>query len=361
MRVPYVDLPAQNGALKAELLEAVARVIDHGGYILGAEVERFENALAERLEVPHVVGVNSGTDAVLLALRAAGVQCGDEVITVSHSFVATATAIRLVGATPIFVDVDPETMLLDPRQLEAATTDRTTAVMPVHLNGHPADITAIAAYCEHAGLALVEDCAQAIGATHAGVSVGSVGIGAWSLHPLKVLSALGDAGFITGGPERQLREWRNLGLVGRGVAGHLAGNTRLDAVQAAMLGVKLPHLDTWIDARRAHAAAYREALEGVVKLPPVEKPGEHCVYSAFVIRHPRRDELVAGLQERGVDAKIHYPVAIHQMEPFKHLPSDHLPVTEQVVNQIVSLPVTPEISVEQRNHVIDAVLDVANA
>lgn len=356
MRVPYVDLPAQNGALREELLEAVGRVIDHGGCILGPEVDRFEQELAAKLGVPNVVGVNSGTDALLLALRAAGVQCGDEVITVSHSFVATGTAIRLIGATPVFVDVDERTMLLDPELLEAARTERTRAVMPVHLNGHPADLTRISAFCDQHGLALVEDCAQAIGATHAGLSVGQLGIGAWSLHPLKVLSAVGDAGFITGGPDAMLREWRNLGLVGRGIAGHLAGNTRLDTVQAAMLLVKLRHLDRWIEARRAHAAAYRQAFEGRLVLPPVEQPGERCVYSAFVVRHPRRDAFVAALHARGIDAKVHYPTAIHQMQPFANVPHGPLPVTERVVDTIVSLPVTPELSEQGRALVIEAVL-----
>lgn len=360
MKVPYVDLPKQNGALKAELLEAVARVIDHGGYILGAEVADFEAALARRLGVDDVCGVSNGTDALLLALRAAGVQCGDEVITVSHSFVATASAIRMVGATPVFVDVDDRTMLMDPKLLEPALTERTKAVMPVHLNGHPADITAIGAFCEQHGLALVEDCAQAIGATHDGVSVGSVGIGAWSMHPLKVLSALGDAGFVTNGPQ-VLREWRNLGLVGRGVAGHISGNTRLDAIHAAMLSVKLKRLDSYIDARRAHAAAYRDALADVVVLPPEEKPGERCVYSAFVVRHPRRDELMEALHARGIDAKSHYPTAIHQMAPFKETPPPHLPVTERVVSEIISLPVTPELTAEGRELVIQAVLEASGA
>jgi dTDP-4-amino-4,6-dideoxygalactose transaminase len=357
MRVPYVDLAAHNAKLKPELMAAVERVLDHGWFILGPEVERFEAALGERLKLPVVIGVNSGTDALLMALRAAGVQCGDEVITVSHSFVATATAIRLIGATPVFVDVDDDTMLMDPEKLEAARTERTKAVLPVHLNGHPADLTRIHAFCETHGLALVEDAAQAIGAEHAGRSVGATGIAAWSLHPLKVLSAAGDGGFLTL-PERdretELRQWRNLGLKERGVAAHLSGNTRLDALHAAMLTVKLAHLDAFIATRRAHAAAYREELAGLVRLPPEEKPGEKGVYSAFCIRHPKRDALVEALHDAGVDAKIHYPTAIHQQAPFADLPAE-LPVTERVVDEIVSLPITPEMSEEQRAHVIASV------
>ncbi|MCB9677381.1 MAG: DegT/DnrJ/EryC1/StrS family aminotransferase [Alphaproteobacteria bacterium] len=350
--------------MKAELLAAVERVIDHGWYILGPEVDAFESRLATRLGLPTVIGVNSGTDALLIALRAAGVGAGDEVITVSHSFVATATAVRLLGATPVFVDVDDDTMCMDPTKLAAAVTPRTKAVLPVHLNGHPADVTAIGAFCRDHGLQLVEDAAQAIGAEHAGRSVCATGIGAWSLHPLKVLSALGDGGFVTL-PDRsrdeELRQWRNLGLAGRGVAAHISGNSRLDALQAAMLCVKLDHLDAFIDARRAHAAAYREALAGAVRLPPVEKPGEKGVYSAFVVRHPRRDALVEGLAARGVDAKSHYPVAIHQMAPFADLAHGGLPVTERVVDEIVSLPVTPELDASGRARVIEAVLDVTRA
>ena len=360
-KVPYVNLGAQNGALKEQLLEAVARVIDHGWYILGPEVEAFEERLKWRLSAEAVIGVNSGTDALLLAMRAAGVHCGHEVITASHSFVATASGPRIIGATPVFVDVDDETMNLDPACIEAAITENTKAVMPVHLNGFPADLTAIQAVCDRHGLVLLEDAAQAIGAEHAGRSVGTTGFGAWSLHPLKVLSALGDGGFVTlpegagEALEQQVREWRNLGLVQRGVAGHIAGNTRLDALQAAMLCVKLDHLDAFIEARRAHADVYREALDGLVRLPPAEQPGDKGVYSAFVVRHPRRDALLEGLQKRGIDAKVHYPFAIHQQAPFADLPARSLPVTERVVGEIVSLPVTPELTVSDRDRVIDAV------
>lgn len=357
MQVPYVDLIAHNAKFKPELMAAVERVLDHGWFILGPEVERFEQGLSERLKLPSVIGVNSGTDALLLALRAAGVRRGDEVLTVSHSFVATATAIRLVGATPVFVDVDDDTMLLDPTLLEAARTERTTAVLPVHLNGHPADLTAIKAFCDAHGLALVEDAAQAIGAEHDGRSVGSDAIAAWSLHPLKVLSAAGDGGFLTlpeSSREAEIRQWRNLGLKQRGEAEHVSGNTRLDALHAAMLCVKLAHLDAFIASRRANAAAYREELAGLVRLPPAEKPGEKGVYSAFCIRHPKRDALVAGLHAAGVDAKVHYPVAIHQQAPFADLPAE-LPVTEKVVDEIISLPVTPELSEAQRAHVIASV------
>lgn len=356
MKVPYVDLAAQHAPLRQALLEAVGRVLDHGWFVLGPEVGELEARLAERIEVPAVVGVNSGTDALILALRALGVGPGDEVITVSHSFVATASAIRLVGATPVFVDIDEDTMLLDPTRLEAARTASTKAVLPVHLGGFACDLTAIATFCDAHGLHLLEDCAQAIGAKHRGRPVGSVGVGAWSLHPLKVLSACGDAGFVSlpgGRHEVLLRELRNLGLRTRDDVAHVSGNSRLDTLQAAMLLVKLGHLDEWIAARRAHAAAYRGALRGWVRLPP-EEGDDFAVYSAFVVRHPRRDALVEGLLARGIDAKVHYPKAIHQQPPFADV-AQPLPVTERVVREIVSLPVTPELTEAGREQVIAAV------
>jgi len=361
--VPYVDLPSQHRGLRAGLVAALERVIDHGQLILGPEVALLEERLRERLGVPQVVTVANGTDALVLALRLRGVGPGDEVITVSHSFVATAAAIRLVGATPVFVDVDEETMLLDPGLLEDALSFRTRAVLPVHLNGFVCDLPAIARFCERHGLALVEDCAQAIGARAGGRSVGSTGIGAFSLHPLKVLSALGDGGFLTvSSPDdaARLRRLRNIGLRDRDHCEEVSGNSRLDTLQAAFLLVKLEHLDAWTAARRAHAAAYRRALAGAVRLPP-ESEGVEPAISAFVVRHPRRDSLVARLRERGVDAKVHYPLAIHQQAAFADLPLRPLPVTERVVGEILSLPATPELTEEGRERVIEALLQACRA
>jgi dTDP-4-amino-4,6-dideoxygalactose transaminase len=359
--IPYVNLAAHNAALKSELLAAVARVIDHGQFINGPEVAQLESALATWLGVPHVIGVSNGTDALVLGLRLAGVGPGDEVICPSHSFVATATAIRLVGATPVFADLDEATMNLDVASTEAAITPRTRAVMPVHLNGFPADLTALSNLCQSHGLQLVEDCAQAVGARHHGQSVGTLGIGCFSLHPLKVLSAIGDAGFITVPTAEQaarLKQMRNLGLVDRDHCAHPDPNNRMDTVHAAMLLAKLPHLPEWVAARQAHAAAYRTALKDTVTLPPEDGPHRQ-VYSAFVVRHPKREALIAHLATRGIDAKIHYPIPIHRQEAFRAFATRELPVTDRVCETIVSLPVTPELSVAQRGEVISAVLEFA--
>lgn len=357
--IPYVDLAAHNRAVKGDLLAALGRVIEHGQFILGPEVAGLEEALAKFLGVPHVVGVSNGTDALVMGLRIAGVKCGDEVICPSHSFVATATAIRLVGATPVFADVDAETMNLAPAAVEALITAKTTAVMPVHMNGAPAAVAALSALCERRKLALVEDCAQAIGARARGRSVGTLGIGCFSLHPLKVLSALGDAGFITVKTEAEaarLRQMRNLGLRDRDHCDFAESNMRLDALQAALVRAKLPHVPSWIAARRAHADAYRAALGQHVQLPHAEGE-DFMVYSAFVVRHPRRDALIAHLATRGIEAKVHYPIPIHRQLAFADLPRANLPLTDAVCASIVSLPVTPELSPEGRARVIAAVLE----
>ncbi len=362
--IPSIDLPAQHAALEDEILEAVRRVLRHGWFVLGPEVERLEAALAARLGVRHVVGVANGTDALALALRAHGVGPGDEVLTVSHSFFATATAIALAGAVPVFVDVDPETMLMDPAGLGAALTERTRAVLPVHLAGHPCDMDAIGAFCRRNDLALVEDCAQAIGARWAGRAVGGFGTGCFSLHPLKNLGACGDAGFVATDDEARaawLRQARNLGKIDRDNCGFVSGNSRLDALHAAILAVKLERLDPWLERRREHARAYRAALAGHLRMPPEEPRGGYISYNFFVVRHPQRDRLLELLIEGGVEAKVHYPVPIHLQQAFARYHRAPLPVTERLVAEILSLPVHPELSDEQRERVIGVVRDACRA
>ncbi|MEZ5333278.1 MAG: DegT/DnrJ/EryC1/StrS family aminotransferase [Thermoanaerobaculia bacterium] len=363
-RIPYVDLARQNEPLRGELMDAVARVLDHGQFILGPEVTELERRLGSRLGVEHAIGVANGTDALVLALRACGIGSGDEVLTVSHSFVATALAVRLVGATPVFVDVEERSMLLDPALLEASLSARTRAVMPVHLNGLACDMGPIVAFCEGHGLQLIEDCAQALGATAGGRPVGSFGIGCFSLHPLKPLAACGDAGLVTTDDAElaeRLRRLRNLGLVDRDHCEIVGTNSRLDTLQAALLLVKEPHLDRWIASRRDHARHYREALHGRLTLPAEEAPGDVATYSAFAVRHPRRDRLQELMAERGVDVKAHYPLAIHQQGAFADLAGPALPVTERVVDSILSLPVSPELRVDGRTRVIEAMLECLEA
>ena len=359
--IPYVDLRVTDPALEEELLDAVRQVFRHGKFVMGPEVEALEAQLAEYTGARYAVGVNSGTDALIFALRAYGVGPGDEVITVSHSFVATSSAIAITGARPVFVDIDRRTMLLDPWLLESALTPRTAAVLPVHLNGYPCAMDEIAAFCERHGLALIEDCAQAIGCRYRGKKhVGTFGAGCFSLHPLKILAAAGDAGFITtdeADVARQARFMRNLGLRDRDHCEIACSNSRLDTIQAAILLVKMRHFESWIARRNQHAEAYRQALKNRVELPP-EHDGHEPVYSSFVIRHPERDRLMAGLKQRGVSVKIHYPVPIHRQPAFADFDMPRLPATNQTVDQIISLPVHQSMTDDMRDRVIEAVLEL---
>jgi dTDP-4-amino-4,6-dideoxygalactose transaminase len=358
MDVPYVDLVAQHQQMKQDVLDAVERVLDHGIFIGGEEVEQFEQRMADYLDVPHVIGLNSGTDALILALKARGIGEGDEVITVSHSWVTTASAIALTGATPVFVDIDPDTMLMDPNALEDAVTDRTEAILPVHYNGNPADLDAIEAVCDRHDLSLIEDCAQALGTRYDNELVGTRDIGCFSTHPLKVLSACGDGGFIAlhDDDEAELVDrLHDNGRESRNKISHIARNSRLDTLQASILLEKLDHLEKWIAARRRNAAVYRDALEEFdqVQLPPAEQEGERLIYTMFVLRHPRRDELQDRLQQQGIDAKVHYPIPIHRQEAFDDYDTPELPVTDEVCDKILSLPVTPELTIAQRDHAVE--------
>ena len=360
MKVPYVQLPRQFLGLETEITEAVLSVLRHGGFILGPEVREFETKMAEYIGCRHVIGVGSGTDALVLALKAHGLEPGDEVLTVSHSFFATASSICLAGGVPVFVDIDPRTMLMDPEQLAPALTPKTKGVMPVHLNGFPCDMNAIQAFCETHGLFLVEDAAQAIGCFHDGRHVGTFGTGSFSLHPLKILAACGDGGFISTDSDEiadQLRMLRNIGLRDRDHCDFISGNSRLDTIQAAILLVKMKHLETWIEARRAHAAAYREAFQGLLELPP-EEGNSRPVYSSFVVRHDRRDEILKQLGERGVDAKIHYPLPTHRQKAFLAYQGQSLPQTDATVDRMFSLPVSAELDVDGRQVVIDSLTDI---
>ncbi|MFC1574889.1 DegT/DnrJ/EryC1/StrS family aminotransferase [Gemmatimonadota bacterium] len=359
--VPYVNLPAQHRPLEEELLEAVRGVLRHGAFILGPEVAELESRLAQLLHVPHVVTVASGTDALTMALRLRGIGPGHEVLVPSHSFLATGQAVALVGAEPVFLDIEPARMLMEPAHLHPSLCPRTRAVIPVHLGGHPCDMEAISTFASEHGLELIEDCAQAMGTRAYGRSVGDFGLGCFSLHPLKTLSALGDAGFITVHREEdaeRLRLMRNFGLVDRDHTAFVAGHSRLDTIQAAMLLVKLRYLDSYLEARRAHAAAYSSALEGAFRLVEVPDWAEPS-HSTFVIRHPERDRIVAAMGERGFDVKIHYPVPIHMQAPYAQRREWHLPETDRAVGEIMSLPVTPELPASDRHRIIEALLEVA--
>lgn len=363
VRVPYVDIAGQHRPLKRELLEAVGDVIDGGQFILGPHVERFEAELARVCGVRFAVGLNSGTDALILALRALGIGLGDEVITPANSFVASTSCVVLAGATPVLVDAKDD-LTIDPAAIERAVTPRTRAIIPVHLTGRPADMDAILAIAKKRRLFVVEDCAQAIAAEYRGKRVGSFGdIGCFSLHPLKTLNALGDGGAaVTNDPKLrdQLRLLRNLGLKTRENCVVWSGNSRLDSVQAAMLLVKLRYLDAWTEARRRNAAFYQRALAGIEGLiVPKDQPHEKAVYHTFIIQAERRDQLKAFLAERGIETAIHYPRPVHTQDAARSLdykPGD-FPVSERQAERILSLPIYPQLTESQLDQVSEGIHD----
>jgi dTDP-4-amino-4,6-dideoxygalactose transaminase len=361
MDIPYVNLPSQHAPLKAALLEAVARVLEHGQFILGPEVQEFEQRFAALCGVQYAVAVNSGTDALVLALRALEIGTGDEVITVPNSFVASTSCITLVGARPVFVDVG-EDYLMDPAQLAQAITPRTKAILPVHLTGRAANMGAIMDIARAHGLHVVEDCAQAVLAEYKGQRVGSFGaLGCFSLHPLKTLNACGDGGVITTNDVawyEKLTYLRNIGLQSRDRCVLWSGNSRLDTMQAAMLLVKLAHLEGWTAHRRAHARFYHYALNDLPQVRvPHDQPYERAVYHTFVIQAEQRQALQQYLAGCGIGTAIHYPVPIH-LQPaaawLGHGPGS-FPVTERQAGQILSLPIYPELQPAALDYIVQSI------
>jgi dTDP-4-amino-4,6-dideoxygalactose transaminase len=365
MRVPFVDLPLQYRQLKAEIDDAVLRVFGRCDFILGQEVAAFEKRFAEFVGARHCVGVASGTDALHLILRALDVGPGDEVVTVANTFIATAEAISYAGATPVLVDCMPDTYLIDPEAVRRALTPRTRAVIPVHLYGQPADVDALRAIARERGVAVIEDAAQAHGAAvRGGRRCGALAdAAAFSFYPGKNLGAYGDGGAVTtddAALAEQLRLLRNWGAVVKYEHEVQGFNSRLDTVQAAVLNVKLRHLEAW-NARRARAAAwYGERLRDVPGVvPPAVAPWtERHVYHLYVVRVPGRDprELVARLADLGVQAGIHYPKPVHLQKAYAtlNLPPGSLPVSERVCREVLSLPMFPEITEELVETVVDA-------
>jgi len=359
-----VDFHAHVAAHRRELDEAVARVLDSGWFILGPEGEALERELATALGARDAVAVGNGTDALHLALRALGVGPGDEVVTTSISAAYTALAVLHAGARPVFVDVDPRTLNLDPERVQGALTPRTKAIVPVHLYGHPADMDPILSLARARGLAVLEDACQAHGALYRGRPVGTLagegGIGALSFYPTKNLGALGDGGAILlndPGLAARLRQLRNGGQSDRYRHEVPGVNSRLDELQAALLRVGLRHLSAWTERRRALAAFYQRELEGAGAEPLGEQPYARSVFHLFVVRHPRRDALAAALRERGVGTLIHYPIPLHLQPAFAGLggkPGD-LPVAEKATSEILSLPLYPELRDEQARGVVEAV------
>jgi dTDP-4-amino-4,6-dideoxygalactose transaminase len=359
MTLPLLDLHAQHDAIREELEAAIARVLAHGRFVQGPEVAEFEDSFAAYCEVEHCIGVANGTAAIELVLRAAGVGPGDEVVTTPLTFIATVEPVLLVGARPVFADVDRETGLLAPEAVEAAITPRTAAIMPVHLYGQPVDLDAFRALADRHELFLLEDAAQAHGASWRGRRAGSVGDAAtFSFFPGKNLGALGDAGAVTtgdgalAGRVRKLRDHGRIDKYRHDVAGT---NARLDTLQAAVLHAKLAHLDAWNEARRRHAAAYDDAFADVAGVTPIRvAEGANAVFHQYVVRLADRDGARTALADRGIDSGVHYPVPLHRQPALAELATGDFPAADALAGEVLSLPVFPELTDEQRDSVVDA-------
>jgi dTDP-4-amino-4,6-dideoxygalactose transaminase len=359
VRVPYVDLAGQYAADRQALLKALDAVLAGGHYILGRQGERFERALARRCGTRHAVGVANGTDALVLTLKALGIGRGDEVVTAPNSFVASAACVALVGATPVFADVRPD-QLLDPAKLGGALTRRTKAIIPVHLTGKVCDMEAIGRFARAHGLFVVEDAAQAVGALRHGRAAGSFGdAGCLSFHPLKNVNAAGDAGAVVtddAALAARIRLLRNHGLRARDDVAVWGHNSRLDALQAAILGRRLAGLDAVVAARRRNAARYREGLADLV-LCPQDDPGCRDTYHLYAIQADRRDALQASLRAAGIGTAVHYPIPIHLQPPARKLGyrRGDFPECERQAKRVLSLPVHQGLRREQLAHVVQRI------
>ena len=359
--VPFLDLKAHVAALRPEIDAAVSRVLDSGRFILGPESEAFEQELAKELGAADAVAVANGTEAIQLALEALGVGPGDDVVTSALSAAFTALAVQRAGARPVFADIDAETLSMSAETAERVLTPRTKALLPVHLYGHPADLDPLLDLAKRRGIPLVEDACQAHGAAYKGRTVGALGAaGALSFYPTKNLGALGDGGAILVNDAdlaRRLRQLRNGGQSDR-YRHEVAGmNSRLDELQAAILRAKLRHLAAWTERRRALAALYLAKLEGTGLGLPRERPHVRAVWHLFVVRHTRRDALMAALEQRGVATLIHYPIPLHLQPAFASLggKGGDLPAAESAAREILSLPLYPELTDAQALAVASAV------
>ena len=372
MHVPLLDLRAQYAPLKARILAEIEEVADAQALILGPKVEQLERAIASYCGVRHAIGVSSGTDAELVLLMALGMQPGDAVLTTPYTFFATAACVTRVGARPVFVDIDPSTFNISVTALEAAlvATERVKAIIPVHLFGQCCDMEAIRALGEKHDVPVLEDAAQALGARHPLGAAGAIGHAGWfSFYPTKNLGAFGDAGMVVCGDDElgaKLRALRNHGMEPRYYHAMIGGNFRIDALQAAVLNVKLPYLDAWSAARRQRADFYREAmtrrgLETTVVLP-IEAHADrelanHHIYNQFVVRAPRRDELREHLRKAGIGSEIYYPLPLHLQECFRYLgykPGD-FPESERAARETMALPIYAELTSEQQTYVVDQI------
>ena len=362
MKVPFGDLKLHYQAYKQQLDEATSRVLASGYYILGPELERFEKEFADYLGSGFVAGCASGTEAIYLPLAALGIKEGDEVLVVAHTAVPTISAISMTGATPVFVDIDPDTYVMDPQDLERKITAKSKVIIPVHLYGQMADMDAIGKIAAKHKLPIIEDCAQCTGATYRGQQAGTIGeFSCWSFYPSKNLGAFGDGGATWAKSKENLDKLFKLRNYGQSKRYHhdiIGINSRLDEIQAAILGAQLPYVNEWNVRRREIAKRYTDGLKDVVQTP-VELPNSVHVYHLYVIQTDYRDELQTYLADRGVGTLIHYPIPAHRQEAYKFLgyPAGSLPNTEKIVKRILSLPLYPELEDGQVDAVIEAIKD----
>ena len=364
----FLDLRAQFGSIRDEVMAAVTRVMESQYFILGPEVDHFEQEIAAKLGAKYAVGCASGTDALIFALMAAGIGPGHEVITTPFSFIATAGSIAWVGAKPVFVDIDPVTFNIDPQKIAAAITPQTRAIMPVHLFGLPADMDPILELAKSRNLVVVEDAAQAIGSRYSDRFIGTLGdFGCFSFFPSKNLGGAGDGGVIatndTSAAER-IRMLRMHGCKTKYFHEILGTNSRLDALQAAILRVKLRHLDRWEKGRQNRAARYRELFESknlarCISLPPVPPPSYLHVYNQFTVRAARRDELKESLRLAGIPTEIYYPLCLHLQQAFSHLGyrPGQFPIAEKASQEALSLPVYPELADANQDLVVQSIVN----
>jgi dTDP-4-amino-4,6-dideoxygalactose transaminase len=369
MKIPMLDLSEQYQGLREEMIAALDQVMTSSRFILGDNVKKLESDVAEYSNVKFGIGCGNGSDAIHISLQAVGVQEGDEVITTPFTFFATGGAIARTGAKPVYVDIDPETFNIDPSKIEAAITEKTKAIIPVHLYGQMADMEEIKKIADKHNLKVIEDAAQAIGSKRNGKSVGELGTtAAYSFFPTKNLGAYGDAGMIVTDDEEVAENCRVIRVHGSKPKyyHHVLGyNSRLDELQAAVLNVKFPHLNDWSAQRRTHAAYYTELLNE--KLPgkvvtPIEKEGNYHVFHQYTIRVEKRDELQAFLKENDVASMIYYPLPLHVQPVFKDLgyKEGDFPVSDKAAKEVISLPMFPEVKREQQEYVVEKIVEFFN-
>jgi dTDP-4-amino-4,6-dideoxygalactose transaminase len=368
MKVPLLDLKSQYAAIKGDIETAIAEVLDAQQFILGPKVEQCESAIAAYSACAYGIGVSSGSDALLACLMAENIRAGDEVITTPYTFFATAGAIARVGATPVFVDINPSTYNIDPLQIAAKINKKTRAIIPVHLYGQMAEMAPIMEMAEEHNMIVIEDAAQAVGAEHNGRRAGSIGhYGCFSFFPSKNLGAAGDGGMIvTNDPARaqKLRVLRNHGSEPKYFHKVVGGNFRLDAIQAAIVAVKLRYLDSWTEGRRRNAQIY-EQLFAEAKVPvitPSVVTGRH-IFNQYVIRVSRRNDLQAYLHGKGIGTEIYYPVPLHLQECFAYLgyAAGALPESERAAKDTLALPIYPELTPQQLEYVVDRIREFMTA